>query len=285
MSKSFNFFWPKLSKHQFILTFLVLSSFSAFSQELKFLKKVRIPLIHQVEKSSDHQLLIADHNGDLLKYSLEGELLYQFHSSNSSPYTSIDASKGLICYAFSQDLQKYQSYNRFLVKLSDHNFRLDNLGYVTAMAPSNDQQLWIFDSSDLNLKKYSPVLKRVTLEVYFQNLDHNFGNIDKLIEFQNLLFLQNIQDGQLFILDNKGNFLRELKITSNASLQFKGEDLYYLNLNKVVFQNIYSQEKHTITLSPKKNYNQALMFETKLLLFGKDFFDIYEFKPTSLSKE
>lgn len=258
-----------------LLSFFFFKGASAQQQELSFHKRIQQAGIRQSKADWNGDVVLATEEGELFKYDTEGKLLYEYKGGSNNGITNLDASKGSMVFTFSEDLQEYQFFDRRLNALGRQSFSMDKVGHVGALAPSSDQQLWLFDNSDFKLKKYSSEFNKVLLQSYVKIEGNSPVNLQRIREYQNIVFLQ-LSENELLLYDIFGNFLRGIKLKGATSIEFFGNELYYLKGDFLIFQDIYNGKERRIEIPEKGNYKQAIVLKNHLLFATEHYFDIYE---------
>lgn len=145
-------------------------------------------------------------------------------------------------FVFFQEKQKFIFLDRFLNPIGAFQINPEMIGFARIASLSNDMQIWIFDETDLQLKKYQPELNLFSLQtdlslvLPFEEYDFNF-----IKEYQNLLFINDLNEGVL-IFDNFGNFQKQLLYQDISYLSFYENKLYFFAEVSLIKYDLYSFE-------------------------------------------
>jgi hypothetical protein len=93
-------------------------------------------------------------------------------------------------------------------------------------------------------------------------------------EYQNHLYILDGLSG-IYVFDNMGTYKKKLPLTGSANLGFKGEELYYIKEDHLVFLHLYTHQTRTLALPTGKKYQQALVGDNFYYFFTPAGFDIY----------
>lgn len=102
------------------------------------------------------QVYAVTPKNEVLKYSPDGQLLFQYTNNRLSELTFVDATNPFNVLLYYADYQVAITLDRTLNKTGE--FQLFQLGLINpaAVAVSNDNHLWVFDEVNDQLKKIGP---------------------------------------------------------------------------------------------------------------------------------
>ncbi len=232
-----------------LIIFLMMHAYSS-AQELKKIKTIplNLPSAGSVDRAGN--IYIGDQKGNLNRFDAEGEFELTFSPPRPSKITSVEAWQGLRIFLFFKDLQEYTFLNRFLSNQGNYQFNPSVVGFVEAATPSSDNNIWLFDQTDFNLKKYDIILNEIVSRTPFDLLlDPDNYNIGMMKEYQNKLFIGDINTGVL-VFDNLGNYLTKFSINGIEYFNFYEEELYFIKGDNLELINIYSKETRRLPLPP-----------------------------------
>ncbi|MCF6353008.1 MAG: hypothetical protein L3J06_08365 [Cyclobacteriaceae bacterium] len=179
--------------------------------------------------------------GTITKLSPTLDSLYTYSPIKVGDTKLLDAGNGLYIFAFYDFFQEYVLTNRFLssptrTKLSDIP-----LDYIDIATQSQDNNIWVMETSGFRLIKYNTMLKRIESETLLttiiESADNDFVYIK---EFQNQVFLVDKNSG-IYIFDNLGNFLRKVK-AQTSKVNFYENYMYYLEDDQLVKKELYTNK-------------------------------------------
>lgn len=182
---------------------MVLATFGAAAQSTLFVLDNEPVCIEQDAKGF---FFIADEHGTLAKYSSTGKRVMQVNIKVFGVVSKIDCQNPFEVYTYHKDQNIVVFYDNMLnIKgsLSLNNHYLTN---VVDVARSFDNKLWLFDQSDLKLKK---VLKAGNTEFESPNLSNILNKevfITEVREFSNSIYLLDTLHG-IHVFDAFGTFV------------------------------------------------------------------------------
>lgn len=197
-----------------------------------------------VDASSDisGSIYVSNKKGVITKYSEKGDVLISYSGDNTIPISSIDVSRSSKIFGFYRDSQSYILFDRFLNPLNQARINSAFIGYATESAYSADDNLWVFDQTDLTVKKVNMLnhnlVTSISLALIVEDIEWDIQQIE---DYQNRIYLLN-STGEIFILDNMGNFIRKMEIMSDSCLGFKGDYLFYAAGPGIFSYHLYNQE-------------------------------------------
>lgn len=250
-----------------------------YGQDLSFIKKVEITQPVSVSIDRYNHIFTSDQQGNVYKYDSTANILQVYSSQKVAGVPMIEAWPTIQIFIFYRDLQRFTFLNRFLTEPQQSaGFDPGKIGFGRAATIASDDQLWIFDESDFSLKKLNPVTQQLSLHVPLGLIltAANY-NINHMREYQNLLFVNDINSG-ILIFDNFGNYKKKLPFTEVRYFSFYGNELYVIDKNTLHFFDLYTLSRRSIALPAGINFDYALVFDTQIVLFSKNKIYIYQHK-------
>lgn len=261
------------NQFQLVLVTVLIAGSSCFSQNLQKIREVGIENPVAVSMDRNGSLLVADKNGSMNKYSIEGEKELNYSPQRNGRITLLEAWTTLDILAFYGGLQSVTILNRFLTP----TFTIDLapfIGYARLATYNYESNIWAIDDSDFNLKLLDLALNRVTISTPLNLiLDEGSYDIRFIREYQNLLFIGDYNTG-ILIFDNLGNYLRTLDVKAVDYFGFVKNEIYYLIENNLIFRDIYTNEEHSLAIPKARHY---LVSNDRLFIFSKDTMAIYQY--------
>lgn len=219
-------------------------------------------------------IYIADDKGSLFKMDSAGTLLHSYSPNRKGTIAYVEAWETLNVLLFYEDLQEYRLLNRFLTHVATKSFT-PNI-FARLLAPSSDNNIWLFDDSDFALKKFNTGYNALEIVTDLTGIvDANFQG-EHLREYQHLVFLADYHAG-IYMFDNLGNYIRTLPFTQVGYFNFLQDKLYFLKDNKVHFYDLYTGEYSTLTTPSEQEYRFVLATDTRLYCVSRRALDIYTY--------
>lgn len=215
------------------LLFLLLFSCTSigYAQEYSFKKLKSIPKTSRwMEVDKMKQLYLIEDAHTVLKYSPDGDLLYQFNENSLGEISYIDVSNPFRVLVYYNDYATVLFLDRTLSEIQRHDLSDLDIPEVRALGTASDNNVWLFDNNTYTLKKInsqnevlaeSPDLSLLLTDALDPNrlIEANarvylnspnlgilvfdvFGNYIKTINLLNLDYFQ-VYEGQIFYVEDK----------------------------------------------------------------------------------
>jgi len=265
------------------LFFFTIWAAQSMSQDLleNALAEIEINGLDQVSMDNRDQIFISSREGDLYLYDSKGNRLNYFSPPRQGRISQLEAAWTVNIFTFSEDLQEYRVLDRFLNPIAEHNFFDASINLAKAATFGNNNIVWVWDESDLSLKRID-YLRNLVLDAQPLLLltDSKNLNILEMREFKNRLFVLAPEEGD-FVFDNQGNLIRQINLKQVPNLSLYKDYLLWIE-NKHL--NTYClSTKAIFKLFEVKDSKAAkvIVGNTKLLLVEGDKVKIFNM-PTLL---
>jgi len=173
-----------------------------------------------------NQVYTISEDGELNKYNSTDEKLYSYTNRTLGELTLIDVSNPLKIVLFYEHFQTVILLDNTLSFTGQYD--LQELGFndVHSVGLSNDNNLWIFDGTEVKLKKISEnglvLIRSALLSSYLnEELPH------RIVEINNYLVLE-FENG-ILLFDNYGQYIKTRLISSISNIQFLKEQFLYFD--------------------------------------------------------
>lgn len=225
---------------------------------------------------SKGNLFTSNQSGMICQYDTNGDSINLFAPSISSRLDRLETHWTVNIFIYSSNLQKVDILDRFLHPISsNHLSDFGIYGIIPNATLGNNNTIWLFDESDLKLKKLNyrsnKVLQQQPLNTIFPDKDLK---VVKLWERNNMLYIQ-IRDIGLSIFDNQGNYIKTIIFSGNLPVDIDGEYVYSLQGNHLLKIN-YLNEAIEKTLMPKGKYKGIALKGKRVFLQGENTIEIYQ---------
>lgn len=272
-----------MKKLALTLIFFTLWAVQSMSQDLleNALAEIEINGLDQVSMDNRDQIFISSRQGDLFLYDSKGNRLNYFSPPRQGRINQLEAAWTVNIFTFSEDLQEYRVLDRFLNPIAEHNFFDASINLAKAATFGNNNIVWVWDESDLSLKRMD-YLRNLVLDAQPLPLltDSKNLNILEMREFKNRLFVLAPEEG-VFVFDNQGNLIRQINLKQVPNLCLYKDYLLWVENNHL---NTYCLSTKAIFKLFEVNDSKApkvVAGNTKLLLVEEDKVKIYNM-PTLL---
>jgi len=214
----------------------------------------------------------------LLKYNIDGNLDKTFDSQLAGFIYSIDVANPLYLLVFYRDAGKIMLFDRNLAPLKEILLATWTKNDITAVSLSNNNQLWMYDTVERKLLRYSIEGDRVLESADLYGVTNLELSIETIREYNNQVYLRN-REGKLLVLDNLGRFIDDVDITTGLPLRGvdevicfpKGDE--YGCLSKSAFEYTYEKELEVLGIEECRvlTFGEMLFVETEGGVLTKNF--------------
>lgn len=225
-----------------------------FTANLVCQNEIKLPSgnIERVALDEFENLYISNPTGQIYKFDKTGKLLLSYSPSQPQQVSFLEAFNTIRIFSFYKDLQEFNYFDRFLTFENSINFDQAIIGFARAACTSSDNSIWVFDDTDLNLKKYDPIaIKVLQSSNCTPLLDDSSHQINSIKEYQNKVYLMDQGKG-LLIFDNMGNYINKLSIDGLQSFSFFKNTLFALSKSKIIALDLYDKLEVTETINETK---------------------------------
>ncbi|WP_026945352.1 hypothetical protein [Algoriphagus marincola] len=272
-----------MKKLALTLIFFTLWAVESMSQDLleNALAEIEINGLDQVSMDNQDQIFISSRQGDLYLYDSKGNRLNYFSPPRQGRINQLEAAWTVNIFTFSEDLQEYRVLDRFLNPIAEHNFFDASINLAKAATFGNNNIVWVWDESDLSLKRMD-YLRNLVLDAQPLPLltDSKNLNILEMREFKNRLFVLAPEEG-VFVFDNQGNLIRQINLKQIPNLCLYKDYLLWIENNYLNTYCLSTKAIFKLFEVKDSKASKVVVGNTKLLLVEGDKVKIYNM-PTLL---
>ena len=190
------------------------------------------------------QIYIATDEGKIIKLSKDGKKLFEYNNLRLGQVHSIDATNPFNILVYYGDLATIVLLDRTLSAIKEIYLFDLNIFEVQAIGLSNDNQIWIYDPIEAQLKKINSEGDILFQSRHLKQATKNSLNINFLLERNNQLYLNDPSKG-VFVFDNFGQLQQQLSIIGIHHFQLLQEQLIYLKDGLIHYYNLETGETKT----------------------------------------
>ena len=232
-----------------------------------------------VDATADHlgMLYVSNEKGVITKYNSNGFQLLSYSGNTTSPIYSIDVSHTAKIFGFFKENQSYLILDRFLNPLNEALLNSSIIGNVSETAYAPDNNLWIFDQSDLSVKKIDLINNTIhTVISVSLFINSEVWDIKQIEEYQNRLYLYN-SNRDVYVFDNLGNYIKKLQIKPSCNFWFENDRMVYIQEQKIYKYGLYEGEiKQIATLEDTNQYIKIISINNFIYLISKNKIIVYQ---------
>ncbi len=257
-----------------ILFVLFTSSLFAQDKKIKSFKADDVVRLATVDRAGDFYLVLK--TGEIQKFDKNG-LKIGAYKGNSN-LTSFDPTNAIRLLTYYMDTNEYTWLPPSLDNPSPEFQKIDPSWAIepSLICISGDYNLWVLDKADWNLEKINT--KQAAAPIEFSIIKEiPEPKITSMKEYLNFIFLINANK-DIYVYNTMGKMLRKIETQGIQSLNFLGEELYYLQNNQIHFFDLYTGEKRTLPLQP--GIDQVILTDERMLTLKEgNTITIFEFVP------
>ncbi|WP_198514286.1 hypothetical protein [Algoriphagus formosus] len=245
------------------------------------LAEIEINGLDQVSMDNRDQIFISSRQGDLYLYDSKGNRLNYFSPPRQGRISQLEAAWTVNIFTFSEDLQEYRVLDRFLNPIAEHNFFDASINLAKAATFGNNNIVWVWDESDLSLKRMD-YLRNLVLDAQPLPLltDSKNLNILEMREFKNRLFVLAPEEG-VFVFDNQGNLIRQINLKQVPNLCLYKDYLLWIENDHLNTYCLSTKAIFKLFEVKDSKGSKVVVGNTKLLLVEGDKVKIFNM-PTLL---
>ncbi|WP_339902641.1 hypothetical protein [uncultured Cyclobacterium sp.] len=247
------------------------------NDDLNQLWELSLSGIDKLATNNRGDIFVTDNQGYLFQYDSKGSLINQLATSLSAPVTNLDAYNTVNVFLFSSALQRFEFLDRFLNPISKLSIDASiSSGWVSQACPGNNNSLWLYDESALNLIKFS-LINNELLQAQALNtlIQQNDLKVILLTERNNMLFLQIAEDG-LYIFDNQANFIEKISLTTENRSVVEGDYVYVIQDDQLIKINYLTKKSQSFAIPKNKNFKKISLSSLQLCLANEKILAVYK---------
>ena len=272
-SMNFKLFLQLIASCSLFLLLLIL--FAAFrSDNYKLIKS--IPFTNASFTTDKLGNAYAITGNQLLEFDSQGKPKATYSESTLGTLRSIDASNPLKILLYYPDFAQINILNSKLALQSTINLRSLGMIQPTIICNSDNEGYWVFDLQDIQLKKIDLNLQvKIESGNILQNTGYNlFPNF--MMESNQFVYLNNPSTG-ILVFDLYGTYYKTIPLKHLQSFQIIGDELIYIEKNKLISFHLKKLEEKEILLPPSDTVLNARIEQKELFLLTKGALSFYSF--------
>lgn len=252
-------------KSRWILIFFLFST-ELFSQKLVLHSSFEIkdnPTSVSIDRKG--QLYFGYYNGDLERYSANGEDKLTFSANTRFSISVLEAWNSLKIFLYSAQFQEYVFLDRFFNPSETFAIEPDEFRTFDGIATiENDKTLWAFNVQSQKLRKVDLFNNEVLFDNQL-NLTLAVDEIDPAFirVYQNLVFISDAEHG-IAIFDNLGSFLDFIPIKGVRFFSFYNNEIILYNGKRLKLLDIYLKTEREVPLG-NLSFNYVMMENNQLI--------------------
>lgn len=242
------------------------------------LAEVELQGIKNMETDPLGNVYVVTGTNQLYKYNPDGKLLSTLNYAYLGNITHLDCSNPLEIYLFYKELNAVVFLDNNLAYRGRLNFNDYGITQALAAARSFDNEVWVFDAGDLQLKKISKsgVLSQQSGNV-LQFAGSAYVSPTGIVDNGNRVMVNDSLNGVL-VFDVFGNYLKSLAIKGKSEIAVNASEVIYRNELSLVKYHLQTLKRDTLAL-PNGQWNQVKLVKDRLYVTENNRLSIYTFQP------
>lgn len=237
--------------------------------------EISIKNLDLISFDTKDQIFASTTFGDIYLFNPKGDQLNLYSPTRQGRLQQLEAAWTVNIFSFSSDLQEYRILDRFMSLLSENGFFQVDIGLAKAATLGNNNIIWVWDESDLNLKILD-FRRNLIIRSQPLNLILKSKNLEvlEIREFKNRLFM-NVKNDGVYMFDNQGNFIEKINLKTDQRLSFYNEHLLWIEENQLMAISLNNQETMEISKIPNPEFKGIQLGQEKMALVTYDKINIY----------
>lgn len=196
-------------------------------------------------------IYVVTRKNEIMRYTkVDGqfELQYKFSNYSQGIVQSIDVANPKKIIAFIRDFSRIILLDNTLAEIQTIDLNTSEFQYISAVARTNDNQIWVFDNVNQTLVK----INEIGLRTFESNRlsDYGLDNVDPFFikERTNKVVLNDRSIG-LIVFDNFGQYIYTIPEKNTSSFDIQKNRILSLKNNEIVshpFQPDFDTERQQI---------------------------------------
>jgi hypothetical protein len=259
----------------FFCTVVALNSFAQKDSAFKFIKFIPGDFSSFTVDNLDNIYLITSGN-QLKKININGDSLGIYNDVRTyGQLVSVDVSNPLKILLYYKDFSSIVELDRLLSVLNTVNLRTQNIFSVKAVATSYDNNIWLFDEGDRELKKIDDNGNVLLTTVDFSLLFDSVPSPTQIIDRDGFVYLYDPNKG-FYIFDYYGSLKNKIPF-----LHWNSVDIFDKNIYGFTDSILYQYKLGSLNLvqyALPAAFNNSLQIKpgnNKVYLLKKDGIEIF----------
>ena len=221
---------------------------------------------------------IADQNNAITKIDSAGNKWFRYSDITNGNIYSIDASNPFRSIVFYKQQQVIQILDNNLGLVSTIQLRKNNLMNISATARSSDNNIWLYDAVDMNIKKINDYGKLVAVSADIFQLVGHTPQITFMTEENHKIFVCDTTSG-IIVFDEYLNYEKTIPIKPKTQIQVVNQSLFYIEHNQITEYNLTTKAEQTDTLQDIRTFQSALLFRKFMITQEQNAVSLYRLTP------
>ncbi|TAE87302.1 MAG: hypothetical protein EAY81_04370 [Bacteroidetes bacterium] len=221
-------------------------------------------------------LYVVTKTNQLYKYGRNGKLLSTLNFNYIGNITQLDASNPMEIYLFYKELNKVVFLDNNLAFRGEINLNKANIIQASAIARSYDNNIWVFDLGDLQLKK---VNKTNEVEQESGNIrQYISGNaaVNYMFDNNDRVFVVDSLNG-ILLFDIFASYIKTIPVKGVSDIKVLDKYLFYFDNQQLSRYNWQTPKKQSFELPDTLNLRKLSIEKERLYLQKADSIYIYSY--------
>ena len=210
------------------------------------------------------QIYAVTPQNEVIKYSPDGKEVFRFNNNTLGFLGHIDATDPFNLLLFYPDFQIAITLDRTMSQTGEFNLQDLNIFNVQAMATAQDNDIWLYDELNFQLKKIS---REGTVRSSSEDLNLLLGQAPKVTSIEareNFVYL-NAPNIGLLVFDNFGNYHKTIPIKDIQQFQILDKQLIFQKEEKMYVFHLQALTEKPLTLPEIVTNAEQIRFQKNTL--------------------
>lgn len=222
-------------------------------------------------------LFVVSQTNQLYKYSADGQLLSTLNYKYIGNISHVDATNPMEIYVFYKELNLVVFLDNNLAYRGEMKLDQYGIGQASAAARSFDNGVWVFDLTDLQLKKMDKNGENVQASGNIRQFtSRKKVNPTYLFDDNNRVLLNDSSIG-VMVFDVFAHYLKTIPILGCTEVKLIGDELYYYASGQIRKYNLKSLQTTAYKLPPASEILDLSIEKGRIYLLQKSRIGIYAF--------
>ena len=215
------------------------------------------------------QFYIVNEDEQLIKYSSNGDSLFQFNNHQNGELALVDPTDPFNVLLYYPEFMKVVTLDRTLSPTSEYDLYDLDIVDVPAIGMSNDNNIWIYDNTSFTLKKIN---RNGKLVVESENLSFQLQTWLQptfILERGNFVFVNDPFQG-IFIFDLFGKYIKTLEFKGLEDFQVENDNIIYQHESSLHVFDMSTLNEIVIPLPTEVNDEDQVQVQKDFIFVRKE---------------
>jgi hypothetical protein len=221
-------------------------------------------------------LYVVTNSNQLYKYSRNGKLLSTLNYNYIGNITQLDASNPMEIYLFYKELNKVVFLDNNLAFRGEINLNKANIIQASAIARSYDNNIWVFDLGDLQLKKVNKTSEVEQESGNIRQYITGSATVNYMFDNNDRVFVVDSVNG-ILLFDVFASYIKTIPVKGVSEVKVLEKYLFYYGNGKLNRYNWQTPQSQSFSLPDTLALVKLSIEKERLYLQKPDSIYIYSY--------